>query len=123
MVAITKEEFLNRFQNKFPEENIEILEYTAVSRPVRIKCKWCGKEHYYGTGDQLLASFRCCQDARKKLQNKIESLYSNNEEYELVGWKDQKHAIILHKVCARRAVRSMASCLNEPYKCLYCNSQ
>ena len=51
MKSISKEEFLERFKKKFPEEDIEILEYNAVSRPIKIKCRWCGKEHYYGTGD------------------------------------------------------------------------
>lgn len=123
MVAITKEEFLQRFYKKFPEENIEILEYSAVSRPIRIKCNYCGKRHYYGTGDQLLASFNCCQQQRKENRNKIEKIYGGSKDFELVKWIDPIHIVIKHRKCGTQMRRLVESCLKEPYRCRYCEME
>lgn len=120
MVAITKEEFLQRFHKKFPEESIEILEYSAVSRPIRIKCNYCGRRHYYGTGDQLLASFNCCQQQRKENHKKIEDMYANSKEFEIVKWTDPTHIVLRHNKCGTQLRKSVESCLKMPNRCLYC---
>lgn len=123
MIAITKEEFLQRFHKKFPEENIEILDYTAVSRPVKIKCNYCGKRHYYGTGDQLLASFKCCQQRRKEEREKIETIYNNSTDFELIKWVDSTHLIVKHNKCGTQMRKLVESCLKEPYRCKYCEME
>lgn len=43
MGKITKKEFSQRIQQRFPEEKFKIIEYTSTKKPAKIKCCTCGQ--------------------------------------------------------------------------------
>jgi hypothetical protein len=59
---VDKEEFLKRFYNSFPEQKVEILEYSAITNPARLKCCYCGKEHYKKSANNFLKNYKCCKE-------------------------------------------------------------
>lgn len=72
MIIITKEELKKRIENKFINQPFEILEYTKMTKPFKIKCLKCGLEKQYSSPSNFLSCPRrglciCYNEKNKKI--------------------------------------------------------
>lgn len=63
---ISKEEFLSRFYLRYPQAEIEVIKYSAISKPATIKCLNCGRAVTKKSARRLLDKFDCCGGSAKK---------------------------------------------------------
>ena len=118
---ITQQEFLERFYRSFPEAKIEILDYSAISRPIKIKCLKCGNIIVQEKASDLLKYYFCCIDSKTKLERLYE-IYSRSNEYELIKKIDKDNVIVHCKKCGNDIKRDIPSCLASPFACRFCNT-
>ena len=57
----TKEEFLNELKNRFPFNEIEILDFSGASKPITYKCRTCNKVYYKNRANHLYENKTLCQ--------------------------------------------------------------
>lgn len=119
---ITQEEFEKRFYNNYPKCNITVLEYTAISRPAKIRCNICGKIHTRSIARQFINGFDCCHSHDETRLEKVQRLLKDNEEFEFVKQIDRDNIIVKHKACGNEMKRALNSCLDNPYACKYCDT-
>lgn len=72
MIIITEEEFKQRIVNKFGNEQpFEILEYTRMTKPIKLKCLKCGTIKSYSSAANFLGAKRVgichCYNENSKL--------------------------------------------------------
>jgi hypothetical protein len=108
---VDKEEFLRRFYDSYPEQKIEVIEYTAISKPAIIKCCYCGKEHYKKVASNFLKSFKCCKESGLTKYERLIAIYEESEDFELVRKIDKDNVIIHHNLCKNDIKRNIQSCL------------
>lgn len=113
---ISKDEFLSRFNFRYPQAKVEILEYTSISNPATIKCLKCGKILNRQKARQFLNWFDCCCVDK----DSIAHLYKNSE-FAVVKVVDKK-VILKHLVCGCEIHRSIDECFNNPFYCICCNN-
>lgn len=82
---ISKEEFLSRFYRNYPEAQIELINYSAISNPLELKCLKCGKIYRKERAREFLNCYNCCdaKGLRKKI-DKLKKIYEENDEWEFV---------------------------------------
>lgn len=122
---ISKELFLQRFYKANPDAEVEILEYTAITRPGKIKCLKCGKVHSKNNCNYFISNYSCCEE--KNRITKYEQLakrYEKSKEYDLIKRtpKDKDSIIVRHNTCGNEFKRSIQSAMRELENCPYCNS-
>lgn len=120
---ISKEEFLKRFYNTSPDEDIEIIEYTAISNPCIIKCNKCKKIYKKNKAEYFIENFKCCGDTTKKRYDRLVSLYSNNKDFVLIKQLDKGYVLLKHLQCGNEIKRRMDHCLKNPNSCPHCNTR
>lgn len=118
---ITKEEFLQRFYRNYPEAEIEILEYTAISNKAKIKCKKCGKEYAKSRARDFLNHYSCCISNETKISRLI-SQYKKNNEWTFIKQCDKDHYIVRHEKCGNELKRVIGNALDNPFACIYCET-
>lgn len=118
---ITIQEFLNRFNQSFPEAEIEILEYSAITKPIKVKCKKCGKVIKNKTASNLLKNYSCCIENKTKLE-RLQEIYSKTSDYELIKKVDKDNVIVHCNKCGNDMSRKIQSCLRSPLACKFCNT-
>lgn len=122
---ITKELFLQRFYEANPNAEIEVLEYTAISNPGKVKCLRCGKEHTKNNCNYFISNYKCCDNHSEKTKYEIlVERYSKNKDYTLVKKLDSKKntIIVRHNVCGNEFERSVQSAMGNLESCPYCNT-
>lgn len=120
---ITKEEFLNRFYKNYPEANISIIEYSAITKPCIVKCNICGKEYKKSLAKYFLSQYRCCgSNPSETKYEKIVKMYENNDNYNLVKKIDKDNVLVQHIECGNSFKRTIQSCLEYLESCPYCNT-
>ena len=117
---ITQEEFIYRFRQLFPQAKINILEYTAISKPCVIQCLKCNKIHHYKKGNDVLSKHFCCENHTTKLDSIKQRLVGT--QYSFVKQIDKDNIIIRHNICGQEMHRAILSAFKEPCSCSYCNS-
>ena len=120
---ITEEEFLQRLHKRFPEANIEVLEYDSIKKPVKVKCKECGKIIEKSSAESLVTSWPCCGRMREKGIEKIKRLCEENGHYQLIKQTDPLHVIIKHLDCGNELKKTIQSAFREPCACPYCKTR
>lgn len=118
---ITIQEFLNRFNQSFPEADIKILEYTAITKPIKVQCKKCGKIIENRVASNLLKNYSCCIKNITKL-DRLQKIYSELTDCDLVKQVDKDNVIIHCNRCGNDIKRNIQSCLQSPLACKYCNT-
>lgn len=119
-----KEEFLNRFYRNYPKAKIELLEYTAISKPAIIKCQYCGKILKKNVARHFFFTFNCCHSTDETKIEKLKRLYENSDgEYSIVKLLKKQKVIIRHNKCGTEQTRVINSCLDNPYSCKYCETR
>ena len=92
----TKEEFEKELIIRFPNNKVEILEYSGASKPIRYKCLECGKEYYKNRANHLYENKTLCQKCFTARDSKIRNKFldkvanSNFEVISPVGSVDKK---------------------------------
>lgn len=119
---ISQKEFLKRFYQRYPECKIEILEYTAISKPCKVKCLYCNKILTRKVARQFLHSFDCCNSHNESKLEKVKRLYQNNKEFEFIKQINKDNIIVHHTVCGNDIHRSIQSCLDTPFSCRFCET-
>lgn len=120
---ITKEEFLNRFYRNYPNSKIELLEYTAISNPCKIKCLICGKIFEKKVARKFISNFSCCGSYDIKQIDKIKKYYNQSQEYEFIKQIDKDNIVVRHNKCGNEFKRTIQSCMDNPESCKYCNTK
>lgn len=119
---ISQKEFLNRFYRGYPDCKIEILEYSAISNPCRVKCCICGKEHYRQIANYFLNGFDCCNAHNEARMEKAKRLLFDEPDFDFVKQIDSCNIIVRHNKCGNEFKRAVQSCIASPDACLFCDS-
>lgn len=119
---ISKEEFIKRFYKRYPKAKITILEYTATSKPARVRCNYCGKELYRPIARQFLNGFDCCHAHDETRLEKVKRMIEEKNEYIYIKQVDKDHIIVKHKPCGNEFKRALNACLDNPDACIYCQT-
>lgn len=118
---ITQDEFLQRYYRNFPEADITLLDYTAISNPLHLKCNRCGKIHYKTRARDFLNGSGCCITQIKKIE-KLKQIYSQSKNFEFVKQIDKDHFIVHCNTCGNDLIRVIQNSLDNPFACKYCDS-
>lgn len=118
---ITEQEFLIRFKQTFPEAEIELIVYTAISKPIKVKCKKCGKIITNIKASNLLKNYSCCIERTTKWE-RLQKIYSKNKAFSLVKKIDKDNVIIHCNKCGNDIKRNIQACLQSPFACQYCDT-
>jgi hypothetical protein len=97
---ITQDEFLARFYRNYPNAEIRLINYTAISNPLEIECEKCGEHYSKPRARDFLNSYCCCgNDANISKLNKLKRLYATSEDFDFIKQVDKDHFILYHKKC------------------------
>lgn len=119
---ITQQEFLSRFYRNYPEAEIEVIEYTAISNPAQIRC-CCGKVYSRNRAREFLNLFSCCgSNPNLTKLEKLKALYKDSDEFEFVKQTDKDHYIVHHKKCGQDLERVTSNSLDNPFACRICGT-
>lgn len=120
---ITQEEFLSRFYRNYPDANIQLLNYTAISNPLKIRCSLCGKEYSKTRARDFLNQFKCCGSCPEiKKVDKLKEIYRNSDEFDFIKQTDKVHYIVHHQKCGQDLTRVINNALDNPWACIYCDT-
>lgn len=119
---IGSEEFLSRFHRSYPEAEIELINYTAISNPLEIMCKKCGKYYKKPRAREFLTSFACCGAYDETKEEKLKKIYEKNDEFEYIKKIDKNYFIVHHKKCGQDIRQGFTYALSSPFSCKYCNT-
>lgn len=119
---ITQEEFINRIIARYPNEQFEVVEYTTMSNPCKIKCLHCGKILLYPQAKNFLikgkqAGCSSCFGAEAKRKNNLERL---EQEYEILDITRENGTLRYTckcKTCGRVSTHQMVSFLENTCRC------
>lgn len=119
---ITKEEFLSRFYRSYSDGQIEVLNYTAISNPIKIRCIKCGKEHNYARARDCLNHFNCCLTSNERKIDRLIKIYNDTDEFDFIKQTDKDHFIVHHNKCGNDNIRVIANSLDNPFACKFCET-
>lgn len=119
---ITQDEFLQRFKIRYPQADITILEYTAISKPIKVKCNKCGKILTRRIARQLLNGFDCCGSKDESRIERVQHIYNSNSDYQFIKQVDKDNIIVKHLICGNEEKRNIGACLDNPFSCKYCQT-
>ena len=121
--AITKEEFISRITEHYPNEQFELIEYTTTSNPLQIKCLSCGKILHYPQAKNFLAKnkkYGCsdCTGLAAKSKNNIIQL---EKKYEIINIERRESGALWYtckcKKCGRVSTHQITSFLDNSCRC------
>jgi DNA-directed RNA polymerase subunit RPC12/RpoP len=116
-------DFQNRFKAAHPYEDVSILNYHAVSKPVDIKCNVCGKIHHYQNGNRAVVEYSCCASKAAQKKELIKEWLAENEEFDFVKDLDSETILIKHNKCENIYKRNIQKFFSCPGACSYCDSK
>ena len=119
---ISQEEFLSRFHRSYPDAEIGLINYTAISNPLEIVCKKCGKHYKKLRAREFLTSFTCCEAHNETKEEKLKKIYEKNNEFDYVKKVDRNYYIVHHNKCGQDIKRTFVNGLDNPFACKYCNT-
>ena len=119
---ISYNEFYKRFYQAHPDCNFEIIGYTAITKPVDIVCKKCGKKYHYITGNRAISGYGCCQNNERKI-DKIIKWLDKNEEFDFIAQKDCENIIVRHNKCGNTYKKNIGKFFTSPNSCKFCKNK
>jgi hypothetical protein len=120
---MTKEEFCRRFDVAHPDCHVEIRNYTAISKPVDVKCLACGKIHHYQKGWRAISGFRCCENSDARKFDKVKKWLDESDEFELVKKLSGERIIVKHLVCGNSFEKDIQKFFLAPSACKFCHTR
>lgn len=121
--------FQEKIQNKYPDENLEVLEYSNTKKPCKIKCKTCGKVYTFKQGGSPLKKEKknLCQDCgkRKKIKEHFEQSLRDKfpeEDFELINFTTTQNPVILRCLqCGEEVEYQVANSIrSKKHLCSHC---
>lgn len=119
---ITQDEFLERFRRNYPDSSITLINYTAISNPLTIKCNICGKEWKKNKAREFLQHYQCCGAYNEKKADKLQKIYEKNQDFDWIKQIDKDHYIVRHNKCGQEFKRTIQSGMDNPFSCRYCQT-
>lgn len=122
----TKEEFYKEIEERFPYNNIEILEYDKASGPIVYKCLNCGRIYKKNRANHIYENKTLCQKcytARdSEIRNKFINKINKDSKFELVKLSPtvSERSIIKCKNCEKEINIFLYNYIKENYSCPYC---
>ena len=120
---ITKEVFLQRFYQRYPEAKIDVLTYDSLKKFCKIKCLICGKVYSKPRAEGFLSSWKCCEGNNESKIELIKRLCNESGEYQFIKQLDALHIVIKHLKCGNELTKSVQSATLSPCSCPICNTQ
>lgn len=84
--------FCNRLKEKYPNENLEVLEYTGAKEPATVKCNNCNNvyknkygEHFLDKRKEKICTNCIPRKDTKEIGNKIKYVFEHNNNIELLN--------------------------------------
>ena len=132
VINMTIEEAYEKIRNRFPEENLEILEFSGIAKgPIKLRCKECGEIISFKRFIDVYTkkSKKCiCQKCgkQKRLQKKFEQSLKDtfpNEPFEVIEYKNtQEPCKIKCLTCGNILERQTAGKMKtRKYLCSICH--
>ena len=123
----TKEEFLKELKKRFPNNKIEILEYTGASKPILYKCLSCGRVYSKNRANHLYENktlWQKCFSARtSNIRNKFINIINKRKDLIVlsnIGSTSQKVKLKCLK-CNRNFEVEMANFVqSNNHSCPFC---
>lgn len=119
---ITKEEFLHRFYENYPNADINIIEYTAISKPCTVRCNKCSKVFSKPVARKFILNYECCGSKNESEMDRIKRKLNGQQDFELVKKIDFQYVIMKHNKCGSEMKRAICSVLDNPFSCKYCET-
>lgn len=132
MKIISEKDMIERIKKTFPNQNFKILSYSAVTKPMRIKCLSCGKERIVKPNAFLKNKNLCeChslsnqfkhEENKKKIHELLDK--EQNKQFIKYGYKEnlKKHTFVIKCLkCGKTFQRVFQDCF-KTLKCPYCES-
>ena len=120
---ITKEVFLQRFYQRYPEAKIDVLTYDSLKKFCKIKCLICGNVYTKPRAEGFLSSWKCCEGNNESKIELIKRLCNESGEYQFIKQLDALHIVIKHLKCGNELTKSVQSATLSPCSCPICNTQ
>lgn len=119
---ISQEEFIHRIEEHYPNEQFEIIEYTTMSNPCKIKCLSCGKILQYPQAKNFLikgkkAGCSDCFGAEAKRKNNLTKLESKYDILNITRENGTLRYTCRCKRCGRESTHQMISFLENSCRC------
>lgn len=113
---------MERLNKRHPNARIEILNYTAISKPLTIKCEICGKKQTRARARDFLGRAQICCEIGEDRFTKVKRLLEENKDFVYIKKIDKDNIIIHHKVCGNDIPRNLQGALDNPFACSYCET-
>lgn len=120
---ITQEIFLERFKLRYPDAQIEVLEYSSLKAPCKAKCLKCGAEFKRTRAESFLTSWPCCESKNESKIEMIKRLCEIDGHYQFIKQVDATHLIIKHLDCGSEITRTVQAATTAPCACSECKTQ
>ena len=121
--AITQQEFEQRISERFPNEKFEILEYTTIGKPAKIKCLKCGRIIETPSAKNFLAAHKKagCSDCSGLRAKNTANLKKLQEKYEILETEKDSLGKVWYtckcKMCGRISKHILSSFLYNTCRC------
>lgn len=120
---ITQQEFLSRFYRNYPNAEIQLINYTAISNPLEIECKKCGRHYKKSRARDFLNSYCCCgSDNNITKIEKLKQFYSKTDEFDFIKKVNKDYFIVRHNKCGQETKRVISNALDNPFACRHCGT-
>lgn len=121
----TKEEFEKELLKRFPNNNVEILQYSGASKPIRYRCLECGREYYKNRANHLYENKTLCQRCFTARDSKIRDDFLNkvaNSNFEVVSpvGSTASKVSLKCKKCGNIFKIDQSNFLTKTNECPYC---
>lgn len=121
---ITLEEFLRRFHIAHPNEQVEVLKYSAISNPMDIKCVKCNKIKHYKNGNRAITDYSCCGSNDFSKRDMVIKWLNDSSDFSYVGEVSKKSDILVrHNKCGNVFVKNINKFFSCPTACRYCDTR
>lgn len=120
---ISQEEFEKRLQDRFPNEQFKIIEYTTMSNPSKIQCLKCNKILYNPQAKNFLAKNKKagCSDCNGLRAKNKKNLITLQEKYDILDQNRDEASKMWYtckcKMCGRIATHSLDNFLTNTCRC------
>ena len=119
---ISQKDFLKRFYKINSKEQIEVIEYTAISNKCIIKCKLCGRVYTKARAREFFSSFKCCDKSDLTKYEKLLQIYKNSSDFKLIKKINKDEIIVYHSKCKNEQKRTIQSAMDNPFSCKNCET-
>lgn len=131
-IKMTLEEFQKRIDNRYPNYNFEVLQYSGQKEPMTIRCLNCGWENTYTQAQNFDRNGRkkiCpgCDGANKtrltkeEAQKRIDDIFGKNE-FEILEFTKASDKLLVRHKCGYCFTKTKLFNLEKSLGCPKCKS-